>query len=72
MVTPTSAMSYAFSAATSWMMESSNMTFMAPSSGMLSPNARDTPTGGMYLCPACCSQEGCLLMARKKNNGNKS
>ena len=31
-------MSCAFSTATSWMMESSNMTRIVPSSGMLSPN----------------------------------
>ena len=42
MVTPTSAMSCAFSAAVSWMMESSYRTRMQPSSGMPSPNPRDT------------------------------
>ena len=42
MVTPTSATSYAFSADTSWMIESSNMTRITPSSGMSSSDPRGT------------------------------
>lgn len=65
MVTPTYAMSCAFSADTSWMIESPNMTRIVPSSGMLSPNPRDTHMTALEIAMmGSCKAFSCLRMLR--------